>query len=152
MKILLGILSLIAIMFLVMMAKNFKSPELGLVDGALKPLSNKPNGVSTLAVEASKKVDTISFVEDLKTTKELIKKACEAYGNSKIIKEEDNYMHLVFTTGTMKYNDDVEFYFDEKNNLVHYRSESRVGYSDMGLNMERYNEIMKHFNKLKEAN
>jgi len=152
MKIVLGILSLIVIMFLVMMSKNFKTPELGLVDGALKPLGNKPNGVSTLAIESSKKVETIAFVGDLETTKEMIKKACDSYGTSKIVTEEDDYMHVVFTTGTMKYNDDVEFYFDVNNNIVHYRSESRVGYSDMGLNMDRYKEIMKCFNKLKEAN
>ena len=51
-------------------------------------------------------------------------------------------MRFIFTSGKMKYNDDVEFLFDDANELVHYRSNSRVGYSDMGLNKERYLKIV----------
>ena len=60
--------------------------------------------------------------------------------------EEQKYFHAVSTTITMKYHDDLEFYFDEQAGLVHFRSASRVGYSDRGLNRERYNRLIDLYN------
>ncbi len=42
----------------------------------------------------------------------------------------------------MRFKDDLEFLFDEKEKLVHFRSESRLGHSDLGLNRKRYNELV----------
>jgi len=152
MKIVLGILAAMLIVVLVMVSKNMRTPELGVENGLFKPLSSKPNGVSTQAKDESKFVEPFPFSGNLEETKKLLKEVCQSYGDVKVIKEETDYMHIVFTTGTMKYNDDVEFYFDEKNQLVHYRSESRIGYSDMGLNRERYDVLSLSYNQLKEAN
>jgi len=152
MKIGLGILAVVLIVVLVMVSKNMKTPELGVENGLFKPLSSKPNGVSSQAKDESKLVEPLLFSGNLEETKKLLKEVCQSYGDVKIVKEETYYIHVVFTTGTMKYNDDVEFYLDEKNQLVHYRSESRVGYSDMGLNRERYDALSLSYNQLKEAN
>jgi uncharacterized protein (DUF1499 family) len=151
MKVLLVVIVLIVLMVGYMIFQNNKMPSLGLDNGNLKPLGAKPNGVSS-QVEGEKSVDAIPFAGDLETSKKLIKKACEQYGSAKIEEEATNYLHLVFTTGKMKYKDDVEFYFDETSKMIEYRSESRVGYSDMGLNKERYEAIVKIYNALKEAN
>ncbi|MBI9014170.1 MAG: DUF1499 domain-containing protein [Clostridiales bacterium] len=152
MKIGLGILAVVLIVVLVMMSKNMKTPELGVEDGLFKPLSSKPNGVSTQTKDEDKLVEPLPFSKDLDSTKALIIEVCKSYGDVKIVKEERNYIHVVFTTGKMKYNDDAEFYFDENSQLVHYRSESRIGYSDMGLNRERYDALASSYNKLMEEN
>lgn len=39
----------------------------------------------------------------------------------------------------------VEFYFDKEKELIHFKSGSRIGYSDMGLNKERYEKIRKMY-------
>jgi uncharacterized protein (DUF1499 family) len=44
----------------------------------------------------------------------------------------------VFTTRLFRFKDDVEFYIDADEGQVHFRSASRVGYSDMGANRKRY--------------
>lgn len=152
MKIVLGIVAVLVLMVLVMVMKNSKMPDLGVTNGVFKPLGSKPNGVSTQTSDDTKKVNVFDFAENLNTTKVLVKKACEAYGEAEVVAEASNYLHFVFTTGTMKYKDDVEFFFDEETQTVHYRSESRVGYSDMGLNKERYEAILGHYNQLKENN
>ena len=152
MKIVFGILAVVLILIIVMTAKNMKTPELGVENGLFKPLSSKPNGVSTQAKDEDKLVEPLPFSGDLESTKTLIIEVCKSYGEVKIIKEERNYIHIVFTTGKMKYKDDAEFYLDEKNQLVHYRSESRIGYSDMGLNRDRYDALASSYNELKEAN
>ena len=134
-----------------MVMKNNSAPQLGLSGGALKPLGSKPNGVSSQTDQSEKKVEPLPFNGDLESTKNQILKACQSFGNYEIKSQSSNYMHLVFTTGTMKYKDDVEFYFDQVNKRVEYRSESRVGYSDMGLNRQRYDAIASNYGQLKEA-
>ena len=85
-------------------------------------------------------------MKDVQETKEAIKQALLAYENIEIQTEYQNYIHAISTTKTMKYHDDLEFYFDEQAGLVHFRSASRVGYSDMGLNRERYSRLKSLYN------
>ncbi|MGB3368236.1 MAG: DUF1499 domain-containing protein [Acidaminobacteraceae bacterium] len=126
-----------------MKLKNSKLPKkLGVSNGRLSELPNSPNGVSTQTSQTNKLVDVLKYKEDGKITREKIKKICMDFANSKLEAENDFYMRFVFTTEKMKYKDDVEFLFDDENKVVHYRSNSRVGYSDMGLNMERYLKIV----------
>ena len=142
-------LAIILVVTAYMIIKNNSTPALGMTDGQFKALSSKPNGVSTQAESVEKRVDPLPFSGDLLTTKANIIKASRMFGTCEIINESENYIHMVFTTGKMKYNDDVEFYFDVDKKIVEYRSESRVGYSDMGLNRERYDAIVSYYSQLK---
>ena len=45
--------------------------------------------------------------------------------------------------------DDVEFYLNEPG-VIHFRSASRIGYSDLGVNRERMETIRNTFQNLKE--
>ncbi len=143
MRFIIIIVLLIALIVLVMVVKNMKTPEgLGVIQGKLAPLPKSPNAVSSQSDDPYKKVDPIPFKADLSESKEWIKQALLAYGGIRILKENENYIHALSTTSKMKYHDDLEFYFDEKEALIHFRSASRVGYSDMGLNRERYERIV----------
>jgi uncharacterized protein (DUF1499 family) len=62
-----------------------------------------------------------------------------------IQEESETYIHVVAVTPLMRYRDDVEFFFDEDASLIHFRSASRVGYSDKGLNRQRYEAIAKAY-------
>ncbi len=154
MRIVLVVLTVIILMSGFMVIKNMRTPaDLGMKNGQFKPLSSKPNGVSSQAEDTTKFVKALSFIGDVETTKDHLLEACESFGKCTVMVNEEDYMHVVFTTGTMKYRDDVEFYFDKTNEIVHYRSESRIGYSDMGLNKERYEAIALNYNTfMKEAN
>lgn len=148
MKILTGVLGVIGVIIIYMFVKNNLSPNnLGVNDGMLAKMPKKPNAVSSQTEEKDKKVEALEFKENLVDSKKKVIKAIESYGNAKIIKNETNYIYVVFTTGIMKYHDDVEFYFDESKKLIQIRSASRIGYSDMGLNRERYNKIKEVYYK-----
>jgi len=147
------LLVVIALFVTFMVVKNNMTPSnLGVKNGLLKQLSSKPNGVSSQTDDESKYVNPLPFVNDLETTKGQVKFACDQYGGFKVITETDDYMHVVFTTGKMKYHDDVEFFFDVENEIVHFRSQSRIGYSDMGLNRDRYDAIASSYHALKDIN
>lgn len=137
-----GVIAAMGVIVVYMVVKNNILPKnLGVNNGKLVKMPSKPNAVSSQTDEKDKKVEALEFKENLKASKGKVISAIESYGDAKIIKNENNYIYAVFTTGKMKFHDDVEFYFDEGENLIHFRSASRIGYSDMGLNRERYNKL-----------
>lgn len=120
---------------------------LGLENGKLRELPSKPNAVSTQTNQVDKQIQPLALKETLKQSKDAIKEALKSYGGIEIKEETENYIYAIATTDKMKYRDDIEIYFDEANKVIQYRSASRVGYSDMGLNKLRYEKISEHYNK-----
>ena len=119
--------------------KNNAIPaNIGVKDGVLAPLPDSPNAVSSQTDQTEKRVDPLPFSGDLEQTKNRVKIAVAEFGGALILTEKPDYLHVVFTVPVIPFKDDVEFFFSEKDNQVHYRSASRVGYSDLGVNRKRY--------------
>lgn len=57
------------------------------------------------------------------------------------MQDEDLYLHYEFTSLLLRFVDDVEFLFDEEAKTIHFRSASRVGYGDLGVNRRRMEDI-----------
>ena len=55
--------------------------------------------------------------------------------------EDESYLHYEFTSLLLRFVDDVEFLFDDETKTVHFRSASRTGYGDFGVNRKRMEEI-----------
>jgi uncharacterized protein (DUF1499 family) len=144
--IVIGVLA--ALFFIRVFIENNRVPALGVSDGKLAPVSKKPNNVSTQTDIPKKKVATLPFKDSVEATMSALKKSVEQFGGGRVETEKGDYLYVIFTTPLMKYRDDVEFWLDSDNNEVHYRSSSRAGYSDMGLNRARYNEIAKLYQTL----
>ncbi len=113
--------------------------------GCISKMPTSPNAVSSQSDDDLYRVEPLTIKGEVTESIELFLKACDQVGNYTIYVRKSDYMHLIFTTKTMKYNDDVEIYIDEEAGLIHYRSGSRVGYSDMGLNRVRYNQIADYY-------
>lgn len=152
MGIILGVIvALVAVMFGFIMFQNQKPQiQLGLKNGQLREIPNKQNAVSTQTAYEDKKIEPLPMKSSVKVSKDAMKYAFEQYGNIVIEKENTNYMYAIATTGTMKYHDDIEVYVDEKKGTVEYRSASRAGYSDMGLNRKRFDELAELYRSYKE--
>lgn len=145
MKIVIIIAVIIAAAFSYIYYQNRQVPGLGVEKGKLKPLSNKPNCISSQTDLSEKLVDPLVFKENREKTMKAILESVAAYGGAEVILQEDDYLYVVFTTPMMKFHDDVEFYLDTKAKLVHFRSSSRAGYSDQGLNRRRYEELVQFY-------
>jgi uncharacterized protein (DUF1499 family) len=139
---------LLVLFFVRVFIENNKVPVLGVNQGKFTPVSKKPNNVSTQTDIVSKQVETLNFKDSELSTMNALKKAVEEYGGGCIETETENYLYVIFKTPLMKYCDDVEFWLDTSNNVVHFRSSSRAGYSDMGLNRTRYKKIAKLYQAL----
>ena len=72
-------------------------------------------------------------------------KIIDSLKRTKIITDTENYIHIEFRTALFKFVDDVEFFFNDSEKLIHFRSAARLGYSDMGVNRKRMENITKLF-------
>jgi len=143
------IIGALAALFLIrVFVENNKIPALGVTDGKLAPISKKPNNVCSQTDVTAKKVKALTAKDSPESTMAALKSAVATFGGGSIKTETDDYLYVVFSTSLMKYRDDVEFWLDTANNTVHYRSSSRAGYSDMGVNRARYDKIAASYQAL----
>lgn len=66
---------------------------------------------------------------------------------TQIIALEDAYLYAECRSAIFRYVDDVEFYIDDEKKLIHYRSSSRLGYYDVGVNRRRMEKIREMLDK-----
>jgi uncharacterized protein (DUF1499 family) len=60
---------------------------------------------------------------------------------TRVVSEEANYLHAEFTSRLFRFVDDVEFHVDENAGLIQFRSASRAGRNDFGVNRARMEQI-----------
>ena len=87
----------------------------------------------------------LSYNTSLEEAKSKILKIINSLKRTRIITDTNNYMHIEFRTAVFRFVDDVEFYFDDSDKIIHFRSAARLGYSDMGVNKKRIENITKLF-------
>lgn len=115
-----------------------KAQTLGVTNGKLAGLPQSPNAVSSQTSQSAKQVEALPFKGSAVETKAAIIDCLVKMGGNKVAEQADDYIRTVFTTRLFRFKDDVEFYIDAGEGQVHFRSASRVGYSDMGANRKRY--------------
>jgi uncharacterized protein (DUF1499 family) len=106
--------------------------NLGVKDGKLAPCPGTPNCVNSQSDNPQSKIKPLPAVAIA-----ALKKVIEGMEGAKIIEQTDNYLYAEFKTKLMGFVDDVEFYLDKNENVVHVRSASRLGKSDLGVNRQR---------------
>ena len=105
----------------------------GVVDGRLRPGSDKPNAVSSEAGTPEGQ-----RVEPLTASRDRLRAVIVETGGT-IVTDSDDYIAATYSTPLLRYVDDVEFRRD--GDVWQVRSASRVGHSDMGANRKRVERI-----------
>jgi len=121
-----------------------RMPELGVENGKFKQCPNTPNCVNSQAKDKRHFIEPIIISSSIIETKKYILDALDQLKVSRVVVVDDNYIRAEFVSKVFRFVDDVEFCFSETNSkevLVHIRSASRVGYSDLGVNRKRIEEI-----------
>ncbi|MBX3236437.1 MAG: DUF1499 domain-containing protein [Nitrospiraceae bacterium] len=107
----------------------------------LSPCPDKPNCVSTAAQEERHAIAPFRYRKSRAEAKEALKAAIAGLPRTKLVEEDDAYLHYEFTSLLLRFVDDVEFLFDEDGKTIQFRSASRVGYGDLGVNRRRMEDI-----------
>jgi len=124
---------------------------LGVRDGRLSPCPASPNCISSQDSDAGHSVEPLHIAGPPLQAMERLKLIVGGMKRAKIITGTDHYLHAEFTSALFRFVDDVEFLLDEKNRVIHVRSASRVGYSDLGVNRKRVEAIGHAWNILPES-
>ncbi|HCF26345.1 MAG TPA: DUF1499 domain-containing protein [Cyanobacteria bacterium UBA11049] len=115
--------------------------NLGVRDGKLAPCPSTPNCVCSQSEDAGHKIEPLTYKSTPQVAFSQLKQAIESQPRTKIITQTSNYLYAEFTSAIMKFVDDVEFYLDEDAKVIHVRSASRLGQSDLGVNRKRIETI-----------
>lgn len=114
--------------------------NLGMRDGALAPCPLSPNCVSSRADDERHRVEPLRFVDDPDVAFARLREILAARDDTTFVREETSYLRVEFRTW-LGFVDDGEFLLDPEGRVIHVRSASRLGYSDLGKNRARIEEI-----------
>ena len=113
----------------------------GLKDGALHPCPRSPNCVSSQSpAGTSHHIEPMRFTGDPKIALKRLKSIVLIMPDTALVSETERYLHVTYTTRFLRFVDDVEFLFEDDGTL-HVRSASQTGYSDLGVNRRRVEQI-----------
>jgi uncharacterized protein (DUF1499 family) len=118
-----------------------RSARLGVLDGRLAACPSWPNCVSTQADDVQHRIEPLAFTDSPADVMQRIKLVITSLPRMKVVRETADYLHVEATSLIFRFVDDVEFYVDADARLIHFRSASRLGYSDLGANRARMKKI-----------
>lgn len=107
---------------------------------------NSPNCVSTQSTDKRHTIEPMTYEGSITDAMHRITNIINSMERSKIITTGDDCLKVEFKSALFRFVDDVEFHFDDESKVIHFRSVSRVGYGDMGVNRKRMERIRSLFN------
>lgn len=111
----------------------------------LAPCPKTPNCVSTQSVDGRQRAAPLPFRGGAEETRRRLLAVLEAWPRTRIVAVEDDYLRAECTSLLFRFVDDVELLLDERERVVHFRSASRVGHSDLGANRRRMRALRRAF-------
>lgn len=142
-----SIVTLLAVVAVVFAALGWWSARatpaaLGLVNGRLAVCDAAPHCVCSDTGEASDTAHWVAAIAlptlDEATRWRVVREVLAASGGA-LSREEQSYLHATYTSRLFRFVDDLELRMDGAQ--LHIRSASRVGYSDLGANRQRVEDL-----------
>ena len=127
-----------------------KPSHLGVIDGKLGECPSSPNCVSSESSDAAHRVVPIEFTGPVADAREQLIHIVGQLPRTRLVAEQENYLHFECRSKIFRFIDDLEFYLDAKSKSIQMRSASRIGYSDLGVNRDRANKIREAFQFTRE--
>ncbi len=126
--------------------------ELGARAGRLAPPSATPNSVSSQAElypdhpkQAYASMEPLRFTGDPATAMRQLADVVRGLEGARITAQNGDYLRAEVTTRWLGFRDDVEFSLDRAAGVIHFRSASRLGRKDFGVNRARMEAIRARF-------
>ncbi len=131
----------IILSFVLILTMGCSASETGLGETGLRPCPARPNCVLSTGGDADHLIAPILYRTDRNSARQRIRRIVSGMARTRIITDQPDYLHVEFRSRIMGFVDDVEFWLPEKEKTIHVRSAARVGYSDLGVNRARIEEI-----------
>jgi uncharacterized protein (DUF1499 family) len=111
----------------------------------LAPCPRTPNCVSTQAPAGPQHIDPIPYAGPLAAARAKVLQILRNYQRTRIVAEEPAYLKAECRSAIFHFVDDVEFVLDDGAKRIDFRSASRLGRKDFGVNRKRMEEIRAAF-------
>lgn len=123
-------------------------PKLGVENNRLKPCPDTPNCVASHPdTPESQRIAPILYSAEQSVAYQQMDDLLTSRKDAIVVTREDaHYLRADFRTPILGFIDDVEFFFKSPG-IIAVRSASRIGYSDLGTNRRRLEEIRKVFSE-----
>ena len=112
---------------------------------SLRPCPESPNCVSSQSENPEQYVKPFPYSGMMTEAKTKLRSLFEGHPRTRIVSDQDTYLHVEITSLLFRFIDDVEFLVDDEHKLIHVRSASRTGYWDLGVNRKRVEKIRQKF-------
>jgi uncharacterized protein (DUF1499 family) len=143
----LGILVVVAFGVMGWWSGHRSEPVLGVHAGQLSACPASPNCVSSESGSGNTEQSTVNTIAlpdaDTERHWQVLLDTVRAHGGAIQVQDGD-YVHATFTSAVFRFIDDLEL--RREGRIVHVRSASRVGHSDLGANRKRVAAIQLAFN------
>ncbi len=130
-----GLVALVVVTLLVpLLIPACGSPPMKPVDGRLPECPGSPNCVNSQAGDMA----PLAYSGDGEAALErLAGVIVEALPRTTIVEREPGYLHAECRSLILRFVDDLQCLLDREAGVIHLRSASRLGYSDLGVNARR---------------
>lgn len=118
-----------------------------ILEGRLDPCPQSPNCVSSQAWDASQRVEPLPYAGDGEEALDRLAAIIEEHPRAEVTARKPGYLHAAFRSKVFRFVDDVDLVLDPHQPVVHVRSASRLGYSDLGVNRERVEWLREAFER-----
>lgn len=115
--------------------------DLGVRNGRLKPPPSTPNCVSSQAEGGYHAIAPLEYRGSREAAFAALLGIVRSTPRTRVAEQSADYLYVEYTSALMGYVDDVEFWFPPDRRIIHVRSASRLGSSDLGVNRRRVEDI-----------
>jgi len=115
--------------------------NLGVTEGKLAPCPSTPNCVSSQASDEPHRVAPFPFAGPPDEAMRKMNDIVRSLPRTVVVTFTGTYLHAECTSLVFRFVDDVEFLVDGAAKVIHVRSASRIGRSDLGVNRTRIEQI-----------
>lgn len=107
----------------------------------LAPCPDSPNCVSSKSKDPGHAMPPLPYLNSGRESMDRLVAIVRNMKRTTVVSATPSFLHVEFRSALFRFVDDLEFALDDSARLIHFRSASRTGYYDFGVNRRRMQEI-----------
>ena len=135
------VFSLSALLCLLLSSCTGTAGNIGVHDSKLSPCPARPNCVSSDSEVADHQVEPYRLAVPVAEGWQLARTLVAELPRTTIITQGPDYLHAECRSEVFGFVDDLELHLRPDNKIIAVRSAARLGYSDLGVNHKRVEEL-----------
>jgi uncharacterized protein (DUF1499 family) len=121
---------------------------LGITQGRLSACPDSPNCVSSDEASDARRIAPWRLAGDPARAWQLLQEVLARWPRATVVVRRADYLHVEFRSRLFGFVDDAEFHLRPADSLIAVRSAARIGYSDLGVNRKRLEDLRQELVRL----